>query len=96
MKGDVAAYRVVYLLQSPLGQVVNVTAFGYVTKLLQPTAKRGRRKIAVARILFVERRLGPFPYLVIGCEGVESRRLSVWPLAREAARSRPLARMRPS
>ena len=35
MKGDVAAYRVVYLLQSPLGQVVNVTVFGYVTKLLQ-------------------------------------------------------------
>ena len=38
----------------------------------------------MARILFVERRLGPFPYLVIGCEGVESRRLSVWPLASEA------------
>ena len=35
MKGDVAAYRVVYLLQSPLGRVANVTAFGYVTKLLQ-------------------------------------------------------------
>lgn len=35
MKGDIAAYRVVYLLQSHLGQVVNVTALGYVTKLLQ-------------------------------------------------------------
>ena len=43
--------------------------------------------MVVARILFVERRLGPFPYLVIGCEGVESRRLSGWPLASEAARS---------
>ena len=43
--------------------------------------------MVMARILFVERRLGPFPYLVIGCEGVESRRLSVWPLASEAAHS---------
>ena len=33
-------------------------------------------------MLFVERRLGPFPYLVIGCEGVESRRLSGRSLAR--------------